>query len=155
MFFNFPSLSPDIRSRSEQSLCSSRTACRLPDLKFLPFFPCNALFFSCKVTFIRTTPSIYSLLISRSHIILQISPAFQGCEVQAPETANRICLSGTLCVLSWTGSPTSTAMFSSCLPRQDFWSCLFSSHTTTSFQKGHLSQLSFGGAHLISFLTWL
>lgn len=45
MFFNFPSLSLDLLSRSEQSLSASGTACRLPDLKFLPSFICNDLFF--------------------------------------------------------------------------------------------------------------
>lgn len=68
-------------------------------------------FFSCKVNFIPASPSIFSVLISCGHIILQISPSLQGCEVQAPETADRICLSDTLCSLSSTGSPTSTARF--------------------------------------------
>lgn len=58
--------------------------CRLSGQKFLYFFPYNDPFFSCKVAFIPTSPPIYSVLVSRSHIILQISRAFQDSKVQAP-----------------------------------------------------------------------
>lgn len=48
--------------------------------------------FSCEVTFNLSSPSIYSALIRYSHITLQISPACQGREVQAPQAAGSLCV---------------------------------------------------------------
>lgn len=48
--------------------------------------------FSCEVTFILSSTSIYSALIRYRHITLQISPVCQGREVQAPQAADSFCM---------------------------------------------------------------
>lgn len=58
MFSNFPLLSPDLLSQSEQSLYSSGTACNFQTWSFCLSLSVMIYFLSCKVTFI---PTIYSV----------------------------------------------------------------------------------------------